>query len=406
MARPAPAAVTIRAHRKQRRFLASTAPTVVFQGGARSGKTWAGVLRALLNVREYPGVAGMIVAPIAKTLNQGTLFHFASLSRDLGLSSVWAWNKSDAQVTFPNGSTIFLRTASDPDALNGATLGWAIGDEVALWPKLSYSNLQLRLSDPNGPRRLWCTFTPKGKNWAADGLLVPREGVEIIKATSRDNPTLTPDYFARQDRELGVGSLLWRQEVLGDVVAWEGLVYPQFSIDRHVADPPADTRFAATVYGVDWGWTNPGVILVGRMDTQGVLWLVDGEGKTERGIDEWAACGLRFVAKNGPGTFWCDPSEPANKTAFRRAGLRAEGADNAVLPGLMALGTRFHEDTIRVSPSLDGLISELLAYSYKSRADHTIRPDEPEKVNDHWADATRYLTMAVSRVRPALLKAA
>lgn len=390
--------VRLKATEPQARFLASTASNVVFDGGAGSGKTYGGVLWSLLKALRHPGSPGMYVAATYGHLQQAVIPHLLTVADQLGQLESLVWHKAENLVTFANGSTIRLRSAQNPESLLGANLSWALGDEVALWKHLAYQHLQSRLRVTGyGPIQAAYTFTPKGKTWAADALLTPRDGLEIIHATTFDNPTLPPEFFERLRREYGEDSLIWRQEVLGEVVAWEGLVYPQFSLEKHVADPPDDAQFAATVYGVDWGWTNPGVILCGKLDAKGVLWLVDGEGETERGIDEWGKAALRLREKHGNGDFLCDPSEPGNIVALQRAGLRARRADNAVLPGLMALGSRIQADQLRVSPSLTGLISELLAYSYKTARDGTTRNDDPEKVNDHWCDAARYLNMGLTR---------
>lgn len=389
--------VTLRAFPHQRRFLGSAEANVVLQGGARCGKTWTGALQALLLAGRYPTCIGMVVAPTYKQLNQAIVPHLETIAADLGIAQRMRWNKQSGEIRIPHGGTILLRSAENPASLLGATLGWAVCDEVALWRKQAYNYLQDRLSDPAGPRQCFFTFTPKGRNWAWDVLGTPRPGLEIIKATTLDNLTLPEDYHERLRREHGEGTLYWRQEVLGEYVAWEGLVYPQFDHDKHVCPVPAleDRQFAKVVAGVDWGWTNPGVVVVLAVDAQGRVWLCEESYQREVSVPDWAAEARRLKDKWGVTEFFCDPSEPGNIAEFARAGLPARAANNEVLPGIATVASLFAGGRIAISPDATNTLSELGMYCWKQRADGTIRNDEPDKQNDHGMDALRYAAMGL-----------
>ena len=391
----------IAAYPEQLRFLSSKASNVVFQGGARSGKTWAGVLKCLLLALEWPECWGMYVAPSYKQLQQAATPHFTDLGLKLGLAGRWRWNQTEGRITLPTGGTILLRSAENADALLGATLGWCIGDEVALWRKQAYDYLMGRLSDPKGPRQAFFTFTPKGRgHWAFDTLGLARDGNEIIHTTTSQNPTLPKDYLDRLDREYGVGTNLHRQEVLGEYVAWEGLVYAHFDPEQHVAPAPPAAKLVRTMAGVDWGWTNPGVILVGALDEEGRVWLVDETCESEHGIDWWVAEARRLHDKWGVTQFWCDPSSPENIAAFRTGGIWAERANNEVVSGIAEMGARLADGRLMLTPQVPHLQTELGVYCWKQRSDGTLRNDEPEKVMDHACDAARYLCMAYRAPMP------
>lgn len=399
----ATAGVEIAASPKQLRFLGSTARNVVLQGGARSGKTWAGVLKALLLLGSKQGVWGMYIAPTYKQLNQGALPHFLELGPRLGLTQRWRWNHSEGHISVPGGGTLLLRSAEDPSALLGATLGWAIGDEVALWRRQAYDYLQDRISDVRGPRQCYFTYTPKGLNWAAEVLGRPRRGLDIIRISTADNPALPADYHERVRDEHGEGSLYWRQEYEGEFVAWQGLVYPQFDGERHLVAPPPDAHFVRTILAVDWGWTNPGCILVLGLSDDDVIHVLDEVYERERPLEWWVTEARRLRDQWHTVATVCDPSEPGNIAAMAKAGLRAVGANNAVLPGITAVGGRFQADKLLVSPACPELRRELGVYSYKARPDGTIRNDEPQKADDHACDPLRYGVLELTTRRGARL---
>ncbi|NLJ61627.1 MAG: hypothetical protein GX338_11850 [Firmicutes bacterium] len=381
----------------QYEFIVSDAPNVVFQAGAGAGKTWAGVCKALLNARRSPGSRGMFVAPSFPQLQQAVMPHLLTLGGDMGLLTLWDWQKQQNRIVLPNGSEFWLRSADNPAALLGADLAWCVGDEVALWKRQAYDYLMGRLRQPGYPHQAAFTFTPKGRNWCWEVLGVEREGLEIIRASTFTNPFLEDDYHERLRREYGEGTQLWQQEVLGEYVAWEGLVYPQFGVDTHIIEPPAD--IVTAVGGVDWGWTNPGVMLVLGVAADGTFHVLHETYEREQPIEWWAAEAQRLTARYGVSEWHCDPSEPGNIRALKVAGVEAVAANNAVVPGIAAVSARIASRELLLAPQCVETVRELQAYCWKTRPDGTQRKDEPEKHNDHAMDALRYAVMALTVVK-------
>lgn len=383
----------------QYEFIVSDAPNVVFQAGAGAGKTWAGVCKALLNARRSPGSRGMFVAPSFPQLQQAVMPHLLTLGGDMGLLTLWDWQKQQNRIVLPNGSEFWLRSADNPAALLGADLAWCVGDEVALWKRQAYDYLMGRLRQPGYAHQAAFTFTPKGRNWCWEVLGVEREGLEIIRASTFTNPFLEDDYHERLRREYGEHTQLWQQEVLGEYVAWEGLVYPQFGVDTHVADAPPADQIVTCIGAADWGWTNPGVLLVLGLTRDDTIHVLAEVYEREQPIEWWAAEAQRLTATHGIREWHCDPSEPANIRAFSVAGVNAVPAHNSVLPGLQAVGGRIANRTLLFAPECVESVREIQSYCWKSRADGTVRADEPEKLNDHAMDALRYGVMGLTAPR-------
>lgn len=390
--------VTIAAHDKQREFLLSTAPNVVFQGGAGSGKTWTGVLKALLLALTHAGSRGMLIAPSHPQMDQAMTPHLLNLSDALGQLNTWHWNKAKNIITLKNGSVIFLRTATDPGSLLGADLAWCVGDEVALWKREAYQYLMGRLRQPEFPHQAAFTFTPKGRNWAWEVLGQPRDGLHIVKVTTHDNPYLTEDFRERLRREYGEGTQFWQQEVLGEYVAWEGLIYGDFSVETHVLPAPPRHEIVRIVVGVDWGWTNPGVMLVLGLDRNGSAWVLDEVYETQRDINWWANAAKELRDRWGHIECYCDPSEPGNIAALQAAGITAREANNAVIPGITEVASRLRSRRLMLTPDCLHTREEMGLYCWRRRPDGSMRADEPDKVHDHAMDALRYAVMGLVHV--------
>lgn len=165
--------------------------------------------------------------------------------------------------------------------------------------------------------------------------------------------------------------------------------------------------------GVDWGFTNPGVIVTGLVDGDSRIYVVNQVYRTQQTIDWWVAQGKRVKAEFGVRTFVCDPSEPGHIEEFKRAGLNAVKANNDVRIGIQAVQQRlrvaddgkprlmFLADCIE---SVDGSLreagrpsrieEEFETYVWDIKANRRLG-EEPLKENDHGLDALRYLVMHI-----------
>jgi phage terminase large subunit len=192
-----------------------------------------------------------------------------------------------------------------------------------------------------------------------------------------------------------------RQELGGEFVAFEGLIYAEFEPGRHVSRERPDT-FARVIAGVDWGFANPGVIVVLGVDGDGRAWVLAEVYERRRRVEEWVEMAAQMRDLWGISGFYCDPSEPEYIKAFRERGLKAEGADNAVLPGIQAVKNALAQRGdgtvgLTISPDCVHLLSEFEQYQWAENR-HGIK-DEPVKANDHAMDAMRYAIMAAGARR-------
>ena len=216
-------------------------------------------------------------------------------------------------------------------------------------------------------------------------------------------------YLARLDNLTGIR----RQRLLDGIwVAAEGAVY-LFDRTRHVLTTSPfgpDRPPVGAGAGVDWGFTNPGVLLVGCWDGDKDATIVHESYQTRKTIDWWIAKAQWAKRTYDVQWFACDPSEPAYIEQFRQAGLNAFPAQNAILPGIDAVQQRLvmHDDGNRprltfvasCNEQPDAALSELKrpvstvdefdAYVWDTRAG---RKEKPIDDANHGLDALRYFVM-------------
>lgn len=381
---------------------------VTGQGG---GKTVAGVFEVRRYTKRHPGSIYICTEPtypmVRDILKKEFDRQFAAADE------VADWNVEEHKYYLPNHSEIWLRAGMESDRLRGPSVAAAWMDEAEDQPYSAFQILTGRLRQPGYPHCMMFTGTPRGHSWLywiftkgerPEG--APPYLGDIIEAelgsnawsepetfhwTSLDNVHLDPVTKAMLKASYIPGTLGYRQEVLGEAIKAEGVIYP-YDFSTHVKDAGPDVRLVKVVGAADWGWTNPGCLLVLGLDTHDHVWVLEEVYATEKDVREWWAVEAdRLNTKwHVNGGWFCDPSEPDNIATFRRAGLNAFPANNAVIPGITLVANRFVNNTIHIGSQCRNLQRELGLYSWKKAPDGIFRKDEPEKVNDHSPDTLRY----------------
>jgi phage terminase large subunit len=403
--------VALEVSEPQMRVLASNVPSVVFRGGVGSGKTHVGVLWVLIKAMNTPGSNGMIVTASYPMMAQSTLPRLIKVAREMGIvgkqgdRTWWEWHKGERRIDLPwCDSGFWLRSAEDPASLEGADLTWLYGDEVALWPEESYLNSAGRLREPGVNHQALYTFTPKGINWAHKQFGSEAPGMQIVESTSSANLWTPPSFIQRMERTYGKGSLFYQQQVLGRFVAFEGMVYKQWDPQANVVPPATGTKWVAAVVGTDWGWSEPGAMVVLLILPDSRILVAEEIKESYRDIDWWVETGRDLARRygiHGPVKFYCDPAQPSNIQRFRDRGLLAYKGRNDRLAGMALQGGMISSAQLVVSASCEEWQGEITQYVFKrgprkgAALEGALRWDEPDEKNDHLMDCTRYGLMGI-----------
>ena len=389
----------IKVYPAQYDFLTSGARFSAFVGGVGSGKTFAGCVKAVGECINDGGL-GLIVSPTYPMLRDATLRTFM----DVAGEAVSGFYKGEMRAVVGNGEVLF-RSADDPERLRGPNLGWFYIDEAALCHKMTWPIVIARAREGGKAGPGWITTTPKGRNWVwSEFVEKERDGYAIFRARTEDNPYLAGEFV--DDLKASYTGAFARQELLGEFVAFEGLVYEEFDREVHMAKPPGE--FVRVVAGVDWGYSNPAVILVLAIDGDGRAYVVDEYYQRRQRIADTVAAAQRLAEVWGIEAFLCDPSEPANIAEMGNDGLPAQGADNAVTEGIQRVKARLADAgdgrrRLYVAPSCVNILAEFESYCWKAQRTGELK-DEPEKVNDHAMDALRYAVMHIDAKRKRYTK--
>lgn len=374
-----PVNATLEPHPSQAPFLSGRERYHAFVSGIGAGKTVGGIYRALLNVHYWnPGETGMIVAPTVPALRNAVVQELHKWN----VLNLCEYKATEKALEFPNGSRIILESADNNrkiERLRGPSIAWFWMDEAAIISDRAWKILIGRLREGTY-RNAAITTTPKGFNWVYDRFADDPDVNRVLGVRTEDNPHLPDDYKGEIVEEYE--GRFYDQEVLGEFVRFEGLVYDWFDRETHIAQDRPD-GFDEVYYGVDWGFSHPAVTLVIQREGDRVT-VVDEWYERRCTDDDHAEATLSLIEQYGEGPIYCDPSEPANIETFRRNGLNAKPADNAVTPGIQHVTAL--QDDLRVHADCQALINEFGQYQYQQDG----KADTPVKENDHAMDALRY----------------
>jgi PBSX family phage terminase large subunit len=385
---------------EQRPFLKTDKKYYGYISGVGAGKTFAGIVRTILNMTEWnPGEMGAIVAPT----RQMVINVIIPEMRQLGLfDAPINWEHKSAHsdepgIHAPNGSRALILSADNKktiERLRGLNLAWFWIDEEAKVPPRAREILTQRIR-VGQYRNGYITTTPEGKNHTYDFFVGDQEGeyqqhgdadiyecddrLALLRVPSHANPHNPEDYI--QGLEKDHEGQRYEQEVLGDFVQFEGLVYRWFNDDNQIKHSYLPREWDETVYGIDWGGTSPSVILAFRI-LDDVWYLAEEYYQRRVTVNDMVAELERMEELHGPGVIYCDSAEPGSIEILNRNGFNAQSATKDVDSGLRHVAGK--RDELIVASSCQNTINEFNQYRYKDDSDAVL------KENDHAMDALRY----------------
>lgn len=413
-------------HPKQDTYLGSRDHLKAFLGGNRSGKTTAGIIDDLIqsvdrsslpeHLQQYkkwePPFYCRVVAPDFVSTMEGVIFQkireWAPKSQLKGGSWDSAYDKQRRLLRFENGSWWqFLTFEQDLDKHAGAALHRVHFDEEP--PEDIWQECMMRLIDYGGDTLL--TMTPLlGLSWTYDKVYEKRhiDGITVVQVDMDDNPHLNQVAKERLLEGLTEEERKARKE--GRFVHFAGMVFPEFTDDRHVCAPPdpRTIRQQSIVVGIDPGIRWTGISFL-AFDDENYALVFDELYLKQQTVPQVADAIKDRLQVWGvePDFYIIDPSArnrtqinaDAVEAEFQRHGIYAVHGQNDRESGILTIKRRLQSDppSLLVSTACKELIYEFGRYRIDPKAALKDQSAfEVVKVDDHVLDATRYALMSRS----------
>ena len=367
---------------------------VICDGAVRSGKTTALSLGFVLWAScMFSGQAFAVCGKTVSAVRRNLLMPLTAMLTRLGLSVTDYRSKDWFEVRFQGHVNRFYLFGGCHEGsaqhIQGITLAGVLFDEVVLMPQPFVAQAIARCSVPGS--KLWFSCNPdRPAHWFyREWILQAKEKRALyLHFTMADNASLTPAIRERYERLYS--GVFYDRFVRGIWCAAQGLIYPMFSEERHVREPPDKPE--RYVISCDYGTRNP--TSIGLWGKVGGVWYrvaesyYDGRLSGQSRTDEEHYKALKELAGDRAiEAVILDPSAASFAACIRRHGeFTVLPADNAVLPGIQRTAQALQENEIAFSSACQDTLREIADYRWDDRTGR----DQPVKENDHAMDDIRY----------------
>lgn len=297
--------------------------------------------------------------------------------------------------------------------IQGSSIKYAYGDEVAKWNPEVFTMLQSRLD-----KEYSCfdgSLNPEYPNhWLKEFLDRSDLDAYIQQYTIDDNPFLPESYVEALKKEYA-GTVYYDRYILGKWALAEGLIYPMYhnALVDSVPNEAADYEPEYCI-SMDYGTMNAFAMLFWEKHSDGIWYATrryyysgrdTGVQKTDGEylkdvetvifdlINRWREINEQ-IAKNNPyGSqlqkipVIIDPSAASFIALLKKTDwAKVIPADNAVADGIRETAGAMQFNKIKILSSIPEWRKEVEGYAW----DENETEDKPIKVNDHLMDAMRY----------------
>lgn len=371
-------------------------------GAVRSGKSFVDIAHIvpynLLDLADEQGL-NLFMGVSKETIERNVLQPMRELYTEEVVGSIN--NRNIAMVcgvpVYCLGAEKFTQVAK----IQGMSVKYCYGDEIAKWNKEVFAMLQSRLDKPYS--RFDGSCNPEyPSHWLKEFIDKPDIDAYIQHYTIFDNPYLPPDYVENLCKEYE-GTVYYGRYIKGEWTLAEGLIYPFYK--DAIEELPQEAQIEHYVLSVDYGTQNAfSCGLWGRFE--GIWYRLDeyyysGRNTGIQKTDEEYAEDLDKFIENVPYVdrirTIIDPSAASFITLLKKRGkYHVIPAKNEVADGIRETATAMKKGLVKITPGCTSWIKEVQGYVW----DDTALEDKPIKIDDHAMDDTRYFVKTMKVALP------
>ena len=271
--------VKIKLSRWQKRFVIDgfDDPLRIAVTGIGSGKSRALAVWIVLQCLKKPGLRGIVLAQIYKTLTRVLVREIQVVASIMGVQ--YDYNKSSMEMTFTNGSTLFFYSGENATGVLGLSeIDMLAMDEAAYLAREVYDFSRDRMRGGKYKPMVRLISSPVNdqlENWFRD--LCQRYPDCVVNAATYDNPFVSAEFIQELKDRYIEGSTLYQQQVQGLFLDTD-IASQLIKRADFVKAKSAPTKIAYWL-GADWsGGVGCDFDVVCVVDDMGVVDLIEDNG--------------------------------------------------------------------------------------------------------------------------------
>lgn len=384
-------------------------------GAVRSGKSFVDMAYTVpARIRAVSGKDGLnvLIGVSRDTIERNILQPMREIYTDKLIGSINSRNI--AKVCGEDVYCLGAEKISQVAKIQGSSIKYCYGDEIAKWNKEVFMMLLSRLDKPYS--KLDGACNPEGPNhWLKEFIDNPIIDAYIQHYTIYDNPNLPPEYVDNLCKEYE-GTVYFGRLIRGEWTLAEGLIYPMYQtalVDGLPMNSNGDVIASSDyVVSIDYGTMNAFAALL--WSKRGGVWYCEREyyysgrdngiQKTDQeyadDLNEWISdvweeyqhlpvLGGFMGAERGRIKTIIDPSAASFIALLQKSKwAKVVKADNNVSDGIRETAVCMQMGLVKILKSCTCLVKELGGYVW----DDTSTDERPVKVDDHGCDSLRYFS--------------
>ncbi|MBU2527679.1 MAG: PBSX family phage terminase large subunit [Bacteroidetes bacterium] len=366
----------------------SKARWLVLYGGAGSGKSVFTAQKLLIRLIKEPGHNFLVVRKVGRTIRHSCFALLRDTIAEWDMTKLFKIRESMDFTFLPNGGQIFTSGLDDVEKLKSVhrvTGVW--GEEATEWSlnDLRQTNLRLRGVMPYY-KQIVLTFNPIFGTAAHKMFFIepPPKNSYIEHSTYRDNKFIDDEYRRELEGYADIDSAFHQIYAKGEFAELKGKIYARYKVIPKEQYP---VHYQHKYYGLDFGYTNPSVLLdIGYSDPYKLYFKQMIHEAELTNSDLIKRMDELKIDKRQP--MYADSSEPDRIAEIADAGYLIYPAQKDVADGIdfcMRFDIFSCDDNIESN-------REFSTYKWREDAAGNTVDGVPVKKWDHAPDALRYGT--------------
>lgn len=370
-------------------------------GAVRSGKSYVDMAYTVpARIRKVSGKDGLnvLIGVSRDTIERNILQPMREIYTDALIGTINSRNI--ARVCGEDVYCLGAEKVSQVAKIQGASIKYCYGDEIAKWNKDVFMMLLSRLDKPYSMFDGACN-PEYPSHWLKEFIDNPNIDTYIQHYEIYDNPFLPREYIENLCKEYE-GTVYYGRLIKGEWTLAEGLIYPMYK--DAIGETPLNAQISQYVLSIDYGTQN--AFSCGLWGKYGEIWYrlreyyYSGRNTGIQKTDEEYAADLDDFIQDVPIVdrirTIIDPSAASFITLLKKRGkYHVIPAKNDVADGIRETATCMRKGLIKISPGCKNWQKEVQGYVW----DDTAQDDRPVKVDDHAMDDTRYFVKTMKVVR-------
>ena len=356
---------------------------LLFQGSARSGKTYNIILWLVIHLLQTPNKTLSIVRKTLPALKGSVLQDLKEILEKLALYNPGDWKKQEGYYTLPNNSVIEWFSTDEEQKLRGRKRDMLFVNEANEITRDEYVQLAIRTTG-----QIIMDYNPSDLYSYIYDLIETEDDVFFHKSTYLENPFLTKEIIKEIESLQDKDENLWRVFGLGERGIATNSVFTKYYETDEI--PQTKNIFR----GLDWGYNDPTAFVEIRKvdDNIYVKELLYQRGLTANDI----IYKIQQMDIDPTDEIWCDSARPEIIEDLKRSGINAKPVKkNTILHGIDLIKRHkvyIHKDSTNI-------LDEFKNYKWKKNKDGNIL-DTPEDKYNHGIDAIRYAMEMSNKPKP------